>query len=216
MSPLSRWVVLRCCVAPQHGGACCVGVRCVVLCGVVCCDGLWPPPAGAGCVGVWPPSLWGVVCCVVSRCVAVCCVVLHCVVWRGGAVWPPSWWGVPRWCVAPLLFALCCVVLCGVALGVLCCMAVCCVWCCCVVSLVVGRAALRRGVFCCSALCVVVVCGPPHGGVCCGVGWPRSWWGCVALCFDVSRRVVVCCVVWCGGVWPPSCRGVLRGCVAPF
>ena len=28
---------------PPHGRACRIGVRCVVLFGVVCCSGVWPP-----------------------------------------------------------------------------------------------------------------------------------------------------------------------------
>ena len=63
------WGVLRWCVAPlmvvraalvcgpPYGWACCVGVRCVVLCGVVLCVVLCDPPyGGACCVGVWAPS----------------------------------------------------------------------------------------------------------------------------------------------------------------
>ena len=46
---------------PPLGGACCVGVRCGVLCGVVLCVVVCGPPSGgACCVGVWPPSWWGV------------------------------------------------------------------------------------------------------------------------------------------------------------
>ena len=43
----------------------------------------------------------------------------------------------------------------------------------------VGRAAL--------------LCGPPHGGVCCAGALPPSWWG--VLCWCLSAAVVVCGVV---------------------
>ena len=156
-------------------------------------------------------------CCAVSRRVAVCCVVLWCVVWCGGGVWPPSWSGVLRWCPAPRTV--------GRAVfgcGVLCCVASCVGWCVapswwswlrwCVVPLMVGHGvlcddALRCGVLCCVPLCgLVVVCGPPHGGVCCVEG---PW---VVLCGVVCR----CGVrppyggAWCTGVWPASWLGVLR------
>ena len=93
-------VVVVC--GPPHGGACCAGVRRVVLFGVVCLGGVWPPVwwgvrwcvaylmVGRAALVCGPPSSWGCValCCVVSRCVAVCCVVWCCVLW---------------WCVAPLM-----------------------------------------------------------------------------------------------------------------
>ena len=235
--PPSWWGVLRwgavCCVFPrcvlwwcvaplvvgravlvwgaQHGGAvlrcvllCCVAVRCVML----CCVAWWcvaplvvghaapvcgPPHGWAWCVGVRFFVLLGFVLCVV---VVVgpphggtCCT----------GVWPPALGGVLRW------GAVCCVVwlVCRCAVwspswwGVL-------RWC--LASLMVGGAALWCSVLCFTTLCVVVVCGPPHGGACRDGLWPLSWWDCVALCL----------VVWCGGVWPPSCRGVLRRCVAPL
>ena len=219
---------------PPHGGAFCVGVRCVVLCGVVLFVVLvcGPPRAGACCGGLWPPPWWGVL-----RWGAVCCVVWRCVVCSG--VWPPVCWGVLRWCVAPLMVGrvsvmcdpprsgavLCCVLLCRVTLR---CVVLCCVVWGCVAPLVVGRGApvcglphggawwvgVRCVALCGVVLCVVVVCGPPRGGACCVGVWPLSCWG-------VLRWSAVCCVVWCcvvcgAGVWPPSWWGVLRWCVAPL
>ena len=72
------------CGAP-HGEASCVGVRCVVLCGVVLCV-----------VVVCGPALGG------ARCVRVRCVVL-CGVVCCGDVWRPVWWGMLWWCVVPLM-----------------------------------------------------------------------------------------------------------------
>ena len=126
-------------------------------------------------------------CCVALRCsvlwcAALCGVVVVCGPPHGGAccvgVWPPACWGVLRW-------------------GAVCCA----VWCClsllCPAPLMVWLAALGCGVLRCVALCVALVCSPScsHGGASHGGVWPPLWWGCVALCFVVSRCVVRC--VWC-------------------
>ena len=192
-----------------HGRACRIGVRCVVLFGVVCCR------------GVWPRSWWGVVwwcvaplmvgpCCVVLffaalRCILSCCVALSCpgVVCgppNGRAcclgVWPPARWGVLCWCSVLCCVALCVGSVCGPIMvehavfvcppswtGVVCCVVLRCNVLCCV--------ALRRVVWwCCVAPLTggrgVVVCGPFHGGavLCCVVSL------CVAVCCVVLRRVV--------------------------
>ena len=142
---------------PLYGGACCAGLRCVVLCGVVCCGGVWALRGGACCVGVWPPSWWGVVCCVLARHVAVCYVALCCVVW---------WWCVALLMVgrAALVFGhphggACCVgVRCVVLCGIVCCGGVWLpsrwgvVWWC------VAPLMVRHGVLCYVALqCVVLL-----------------------------------------------------------
>ena len=241
--PPSWWGVLWWCVPPLLVG-CGVGSpswwgaawRCVAPClvgraALVC----GPPHGGARCGGVWPPSWWGVL----RGCVAplmvergvVLCGPPHGGAWCGG-VWSPAWWGVlwwrvtpcwwgvVLWCVAPLMMGrsslvcgpphggACCVGVCPPSWRgcvVLCCVALgcgvlsgfvlrCVVWWWCVAPLMVGRAAL--------------VCGPPHGGACCvGVRCavlcrvvccdgvlPPSWWGCVLLCCVASRCGVLCCV----------------------
>ena len=173
---------------PAHGRACRVGVRCVVLFGVVCCG------------RVWPPSWWGVVwwcvaplmvglcsvvlCCAALRCVVLCCValcgvVVVCVPPHGGAccfgVWPPCTVGravlgcgvlccvdcVFWWCVPPRMLGLAALV-CGPPHGG--------AWC-----VVLCRVALRCVVLCSVALCgVVLVCVPAHGGACCVGFWPPA------------------------------------------
>ena len=204
---------------PPHGGAWCVGVRCVVLPGFVLCVVVvrGPPHGGACCVGFWPHACWGVSWwCVAPLVVGLCCVVFCCVVW---------------WCVAPLMVrraALGCgvlcfstlyvVVVCGPPHGGACrggvwpplwwgCVALCfVVWCggvwppsCrgvlrwCVAPLMVGRGAFGCGVLCCLALRCV-------------------WWWCVAPLI-VGRAALMCgppfggaccvgvrCIVLCGVV----------------
>ena len=178
-----------------------VGVRCVVLFGVVLCVVVvcGPPRGGACCVGVWPPSWWGML-----RWGVVCCVVWCCVL---------------LWCVAPLAVGRD-VVVCGRPRGravlgrVLLCPVTlrcdvlrCVVWCGgvrrpswwgvlrrCMAPLMVGRGALGCGVLCFVAICCVwpcvtpllvgcaaLLCGPPHCG---------AW--CVLVQCVVLRCVVLC------------------------
>ena len=177
-----------------------------------------PPHSAAWCCGVCPPSWWGVV----WWCVVPCMVgrgvvargpqlvgrgVVVCGTPHGGACsgseWPRAWWGLLRWiavcrvvwrcvlwwCMSPSWWGVLrwCVAPLMVGRGVLCCGApLCSVLCCGVVRCLVGRAAL--------------VCGPPLGGVCC-----------VRV-----QCIVLCGVVCCGGVGPPSWWGVMWWCVAPF
>ena len=226
------------CAAP-HGGACCVGVRCVVLCGVVCCDRVWPPVR-------WGVLRWCVAPVIVGRFMVVCGPP------DGGAcclgVWPPSRWGVSWWCVAPLMVGLCCVLVCCVASRcfAVCCVVLfelCCVWWWCVAPLTVGRAALVGGPPHGGACCIGVGCVVSCGVVCCDGVWPHVWWDvlrwcvtpllvgpvvvvcgpphggavlhCVVLCCVGLRCGVLCCVVLrcvvCGGgVWAASWWAVLR------
>ena len=225
--PPVRWGVLCwdavCCIMwhrvwggvwPPHGGAACVGVWlpswwgmvcCVVLlCVAVCCVALrcvvrwWcVAPLMVGCAALGCRGL-----CCVALCVVVVCG--PCMVGRPALVYgPPLGWAC---CVGPAVccFVWCCVVCGGVwppiCRGVL-------RWC--VAPLMVGLCCVAMfGVALrCGVLCVVLVCGPSRGGACCVGVWPPAWWGCAALCFVVSRRGAVCCVVSC-------C--VASWCVAPL
>ena len=146
-----------------------------------------PQHVGACCIGVWPPCMVGraaLKCRVLS--LVVLCVVVVCGPRFGGAccvgVCSPSQWGVLGWCVAPLMVG-CAALGCDVL--------------CCVAPRMAGRAAL--------------VCGPPHGGACCGGVWPPSGCGCVALCCVVSPCVAVCCVPLCCVVLCVVLRGPPHG-----
>ena len=94
---------------PPHAGACCVGVRCVVLCGVVCFGGVWPPAWWGVLRWCGPPSqwwgvLWWCVAPLMVGCALLACVgrfflvVVLLLFGRGGRAGLPSACGAPPLC----------------------------------------------------------------------------------------------------------------------